>query len=194
MKLIFLAAILSLPFAATLTYLSVIWSRSKYSFLINSSLRFLGEATLLLYGLVFLFYFGSGSLSLVFTLTLLGTAQLARRWTKLSNKVDTVQIESMQALGLKRWQIVYFLYIKQFFSQYLCHFFAVFCSTLVLVTPFLCIGFYDPKEASMLSLEFYKNLGVNLEKTSSVAIVFLVVHGLRFWLDQKTSFWEVEFG
>ena len=192
--LIFVALVVSLPIATGLTYLAVAWSTSKMAPSLNLFLKFVGEAPALLYGLVFFYYMGAGRWALATTLVLLGATQLSRRWIKLSSRVDILSIESMQSLGFSVWQIIHRLYVKQFLKQYIYHFFSVVCSLFVIVTPFLCIEFYNETSLSWLSLEFYKNLGIDLEKTSLLAFVILIAHAIRVWLDQQTSFWEVEFG
>ena len=100
----------------------------------------------------------------------------------------------MQSLGLNIFQLIFHLYIKRFFSIYIGHLLAVFCILFVVVTPLLCLDIEGKNKFSLMSLEFYQNLGVNHSQSAAFALVILLIHGLKVLLDHKTSFWEVEFG
>jgi hypothetical protein len=182
----------SFPVASSLTYLAVVGSTSKWASLLQEFLHRIEQSPTLLYGFIFLTAFGENSFSFVMGLSFLGVARLLSRWTKLSSQVTVMELESMLALGVSRLQIVYHLYAKRYFNLYLGHLFAVVCELFGLVTAFLC--FFPEFSSQYISLKLFADYSLETPQVAALALTLLCLHTLRFVLDRKTSYWEVEFG
>ena len=194
MGYIFLSLVLSLPFALAIVYNLVVRVTSPKAPLMYSLVNLLGQAPVLLFGGIFLFIVGPTLYGVIMTLSFISATQLILRWNQISRRVQYIEVESMQALGMSRWQILIHLYLKQHYKHYIYHCLAVVCYLSVLVTPLLCFEYYSGKPPYILTIDLYKNLGVNLHKTAVIAFFLLSIHGVKVWLDHKTSFWEIEYG
>lgn len=191
---VFKAVFCALPVCAAIAYLYIIHSHSKFSPLIKTFLYWLVQTPLLLFAVGLLYIFDSTLESLFLGLIFIAIIKLSHRWIDVSAKIRLIEIQSMQSLGFSRPVIIYHLYIRRFYKNYLCHLISMVFYLLVLVTPFLCLLPKGENLFNFLSVDFFASIAKDQQKTASLAIVFVVFHFIRSSLDQWTGYHEVEYG
>ncbi len=189
-----LAMLIALTMASSLTYLAAIWSNTRWYPYFSSCIAMIEGAPLLIFGLALFCLLGKTTTALALTFAMIGSTQLTRRWVGVVKKVKRIEIESMQSVGMGLLNIVYSLYVRRFFPVFLSHLISVFCNLFVLVTPVLCFVEVQPDRQSLLALQLLVSVMDSSSLAASLAMVLLLIHGLRVYLDQKTAYWEVEYG
>lgn len=186
------ALILSVPLAFAVNYCLIVWGGSRWAKKLREAVRVTGECPELLYGLFLFVLFGGGRLSFCLIAAMLGAARLSNRWLYQSSRVKRVEIESLLALGMGRWQIVYHFFVKRFLVAYVGHLLAVMCEIFILTNPFLI--FNKHSQVQFLSLEFlFSDFRYNPE-VAAFAFSILIVHFLKLTLDQKIASREAPIG
>ncbi len=193
-QLVLLSSLCALPMAVAITYLYISRSHSKIMPWFKTFMYWLVQTPILLFAVVFLYLLNSSMVSLIVGLIFLATFKLSQRWIDISSKIRLLEIQSMQSLGFSRPIIIYHLYIRRFFKKYIYHFLSVVSYLLVLVTPFLCLFHQSIEVQNYLSIDFFTSIAKDEEKTASLALFFVILHIFRSVLDQKTGYYEVEYG
>ncbi len=188
------ALCLAIPLAASLTYFSVFLRNTRKAPVYESCLRFVENLPVLILGVIFLVLLGGEYWSFVLTFILMAAAELNRRWKQVAFKVKVIEIESLQSMGAGVLQIVQVLYLKRYLKLFLAHLLAVFCKIFVVVTPVLCFVGFSSEQNHLLPTYLFVSVLAEAPYLSGLALIILLVHGLRVYIDQKTSFWEVDFG
>jgi hypothetical protein len=188
------ALVTAFPVAASLTYFYMIWRNTRRARLFSVVKDALYKIPFLLYGLIFFTVMGPSNQALILTFTLVAVAELTRRWVHVANRVQLVEIESLQALGMDIRGVVHVLILRRYLSLFLGHLLAVFCGLFVWVTPVLCFAWAMEIGGPLFSLHFLTQIFQEQPSAPVLALILLLVHGLRMLLDQKTGFWEVEHG
>ena len=186
--------LLCLPFACSLTYLSVFLGAHRRGHFFRKALEFVEQAPLLLYGVAFVLLLGKSHLSLILVFSFVATNLLSSRWSKLSGQVKLIEIEAMQALGLNVWQLIYKLYVSRYLVDYIMHIGVVLCELLLVSTPILMFLKVKDNSSGILSLESLGSVLFQGQALEVMVLFLLSIHFLRFVLNQKSSHWEVEFG
>lgn len=188
------AVLVAIPLSSALTYQGMVWKRTRFERHFTGFIDFITQAPQLIYGTIVLALLGPKPFLIYVIFSFVAIIKLTRRWIILSSQVRLIEIESMQSLGLSLLAVSYYLYVKRFFWCYLQHSVVVLCDLMTLVTPIIFLQNTTNSHQRILSLQFFRQLLSDGELVTVFAFSFLVVHGFRFLLDQKTSFWEVEFG
>ncbi len=188
------AILLAIPIAASLTYFSVLLRNTRKAAVFENCLQLVEKMPVLILGVIFLVLLGSGYWSFVFTFTLIATTELNRRWVQVAFKVKVIEIESLQSMGAGILQIIKVLYLKRYLKLFLSHLVAVFCKTFVLVTPVLCFIGFSSDQNHLLPTYLFVSVLAEAPFLSGLVLIILMVHWIRVIIDQKTSFWEVDFG
>lgn len=191
-QLTWVALVLALPFAFVITTSILIEGDSKKTLITEKSLSLTYQFPFLLYGTAVLFIFGWSTKSYLFILWLLAVGLLSKRWIHLSRKINVNELEAALSLGMNFVEVLGVIYMGQFFYKYLAHGFVVFCDLLFMVTPFLCIAFYQQSEAPLIAVELFKRIGAGSGDLALFVFIFCIIHLLKFVTDQRISYVEVE--
>ncbi|MEM7646980.1 MAG: hypothetical protein AAF203_08730 [Pseudomonadota bacterium] len=185
--------LMALPFAA-LILLSLLYREGgQSSQVILNLLQLVDKTPILLYGTFFLFFIGPTRWSALFTLTVIGAFQLASRWYHLTLKVSASEIETAQSLGMSFRDRFITLFLLPRFKWFLAHMTSVFCNLTFVVTPLVCLRFFDGADREILALRLFRNLGAVNTETSGLLVVILLLYTLKHVIDRRMGFERLEY-
>lgn len=194
LNMIGVSLLIALPVTIAITFFIVSNFNSRLSYLLESILRMIDQAPLVIYGVVFLVLFSSQWWVLYVVGSMIVIPKLSYRWIKLSNMVQVSEIETVKSLGMNFWQIVKVLYLRRFIKMYLGHLSSVVCFLFGVVTPFICFIAYKEDYLGSFSVHLFNDLGRRSEKISLMITILLFIQAFRVWFDSKAIYHEVENG
>jgi hypothetical protein len=192
--LVLVSLLAATPFSGAATYVFISRKHTRSNPGIRRLLNWLVRTPVLLIGVGFLYVFSAQTIIMFTSLLFIGAIKLSQRWIQISEKIRSIEIEGMQAMGLSRAVIAYQLFIRRYYKTYGGHFVSTFLYLVALVTPFLFLFTYSEGDFHYLSLEFFFHIAKDQQKTASLALVFVLLHLLRAVLDSKMNYHEVEYG
>ena len=189
-----MSLILGIPVAVILCIYVIAKRNSQSATVILKTLDLIQALPLLIYGVAFLYFMGATVLSVVLLISLLGVGRLSERWLQVSMKVRALEVETAHSLGMSFVDILYRVYLLRFRWAYLGHFICVCYELLWILTPFLCLHYYQGGEHPLISVAFFQSFGENLGHFSLLVPIIFLFHLVKHGIDRRVGYIEVSLG
>lgn len=183
---------LALPFAGAFSFLLLSSQAERWSLGLQNLLRFQMEWPLLFYGLWLLSY-GQGSyLSCIIVFFTIAVVRLTERWVKLLKSVSSSTVDVAKGMGMTVFDIVFWVYLRRFWSNIVFHIAALCCFMMTLVMPFLVLIFYSGQSKKLMAVHLFFHWQEDPDLSYALFFVLLLFHALRVVFDSFAEFKEVD--
>lgn len=171
------AMLLSAISAIFLTVFLVLCEGHIVGRLMEKFFSYLVKIPLIMSGLSIIFWFKSISIEFLTILVLYSIIfpRLSLQWFALARTLRSSTIEAALSLGMGFWQVLYHIYVRKYFLDFIKIFLATFISVVGLVTPFLYfISNFDISK-ELLSVLIFRDLLGTSDLTSLAPVLVLVL-------------------